>query len=68
MSLRDITTKFDYVTTITEGDKKIKISKAVDDEVYQIVTYVKTAKFTESYSLYGAKFISERRYKTKFNL
>jgi hypothetical protein len=67
MSLKDITTKFQHLQTIeTDNRLRIKISKTVNDEVYEIVTYVQTNRFGNAYSLRSVEFLSKERYESRF--
>jgi hypothetical protein len=67
MSLKDITTKFESLETIRTDDRlKINISKASDDEVYRIVTYVQTDVFGRAFSLRSVEYLSKERYESRF--
>ncbi len=63
MSLKDVSTKFDLIDKIDVGLKRYEVYKAVNDDIYQIVTRNISYPMRNAFTLVKIEFLSEKKYK-----
>jgi len=67
MSLQHVSTKFELINEIDINDRKYTLSKAVNDDVYQIIEYQYTLPLKDGYSIRNIWYTTYEKCKREYD-